>query len=132
MGVGRAQGTASADGRGLIPAPGEIWYAFTDAAHRRPVIIVSREELNRGGYVTIVPVTSKKFDARKSLPNCVPLFASRFGLQVDSTAQAENITLVAHSDLDIDCGAIGELDRTTMRALIKAIGHVIASDCEPA
>ncbi len=116
----------------MTPTPGEIWCAFADSPEKRPVVVVSREDLNGGGYVTIVPITSRKFDVRRNLPNCVPLLAGTFGLRVDSIAQAENTTLIAHSDLDMERGPIGELDAPTMRAVIKAIGNVIASDCEPA
>ena len=47
-------------------------------------------------------------------------------------AQAETITYLAVSDLDLDSGAIGVLDELRMLGLIKAIGHMLASDCEPA
>ena len=46
-------------------------------------------------------------------------------------AQAETITYLAVSDLDLDSGAIGVLDEARMRELIKAIGDMLASDCEP-
>lgn len=115
----------------MTPKPGEIWYGYTASGDKKRVIIVSREELNRGTYAVIVGITTKKFRQRKLLPNCVPLYAGRFGLTENSVAQAENITLVEYSDLDFQQGPIAELDRGTMRALVKAIGNVMASDCEP-
>jgi hypothetical protein len=33
--------------------------------------------------------------------------------------------------LDLDAGLIGALDAVTLRDVIKAIGYVIESDCEP-
>jgi hypothetical protein len=39
---------------------------------------------------------------------------------------------LAVSDLDVDSAAICILDEARMRELIKAIGHMLASDCEPA
>ena len=41
------------------------------------------------------------------------------------------MSYIAVVDLDLDQGPLGVLDEVRMRALIKAIGHVIASDCEP-
>jgi mRNA-degrading endonuclease toxin of MazEF toxin-antitoxin module len=95
------------------------------------VIVVSREELNRGRYVVAVMITSAKFDVRATLPNCLPLRAGRFGLTKDCVAQAETIAPYELSDLDLASGPIGVLDAATLRDLIKAVGHVMDSDCEP-
>lgn len=114
----------------MTPTPGEIWYGFAGATERKRVIIVSREELNRGGYVGMVPITLKKYGLRKNLRNCVPLAAGRFGLTENSVAQAENLTLVEYSDLDCEAGPIARVDVVTMRAVVKAIGYVIGSDCD--
>jgi mRNA-degrading endonuclease toxin of MazEF toxin-antitoxin module len=110
--------------------PGEIYLASTDAGIR-PVVVVSREELNRGNWLVAVLVTSTRFSLRSSLPHCVPFRAGEFGLDKDCVAQAETISYIAVVDLDMDQGVIGFLDEVRMRTLIKAIGHVIASDCEP-
>jgi hypothetical protein len=66
-----------------------------------------------------------------SLPHCLPFRAGEFGLTKDCVAQAETITYLAVSDLDLDAGAIGVLDESRLRGLIKAIGNVMGSDCEP-
>ena len=115
----------------MTPRPGEIWYGYTTSGGKKRVVVVSREGLNRGNYITIVPITSKRFESRKRLPNCVPLHAGRFDLSENCVAQAENMTLLDQSDLDFDRGPIAELDGETMRDLVKAIGNVIGSDCEP-
>jgi mRNA-degrading endonuclease toxin of MazEF toxin-antitoxin module len=110
--------------------PGEIYWANTDAGVR-PVVVVSREELNRGNWVVAVLITSAKFSLRSALPNCVPFRAGEFGLDKDCVAQAETISYIAASDLDLERGIRGVLDAERRRSLIKAIGHVIDSDCEP-
>jgi mRNA-degrading endonuclease toxin of MazEF toxin-antitoxin module len=110
--------------------PGEIYFAQTDAG-TRPVVVVSREELNRGNWIVAVLITSAKFALRSSLPHCVPFLSGECGLTKDCVAQAETISYVAVSDIDLDAGRIGIVDTVRMRALIKAIGHVINSDCEP-
>jgi hypothetical protein len=46
-------------------------------------------------------------------------------------AQAETISFIPIVDLDLDSGVLGSLDEVRLRDLIKAIGYVPASDCEP-
>ena len=110
--------------------PGEIYLADTDAG-KRPVVVVSREELNRGNWVVAVLITSARFALRSHLAHCVPFQAGEFGLTSDCVAQAETICFIGVADLDLDAGVLGVLDDTHHRALIRAIGYVMASDCEP-
>lgn len=56
-------------------AAGEIYIADFLEAGPHPVIIVSRENLNRGRYALVVVCTSARFSVRKDLPNCVPFRA---------------------------------------------------------
>jgi mRNA-degrading endonuclease toxin of MazEF toxin-antitoxin module len=109
---------------------GEVYLAATESGNR-PVIIVSRAELNRGRWVVAVPVTSAHFDTRSALPHCVPFETGEFGLTKDCVAQAEAITYIASSDLDLDAGAIGSLGEIRLRDLIKAAGNMMGSNCEP-
>jgi mRNA-degrading endonuclease toxin of MazEF toxin-antitoxin module len=132
MGEARAKGAGSV-GAGelvLMIRPGEIYLADTDAG-KRPAIIVSREELNRGHWVVAALITSTQFAVRSTLPHCVPFSAGEFGLTKDCVAQAEAITYIAVSELDLDAGVLGVLDEVRMRDLIKAIGNMMGSDCEP-
>jgi mRNA-degrading endonuclease toxin of MazEF toxin-antitoxin module len=109
--------------------PGEIYMADLGAAMPHPVIVVSREELNRDDRVVAVLVTSQKFAVRSTLAHCVPFNAGQFGFNKDCVAQCENILLV---DKDIlDPNPIGVLDDVALRDVVKAIGHVMDSDCEP-
>ncbi len=110
--------------------PGEIYLADTEAG-KRPAVIVSREELNRGRWVVAVLITSANFAARSSRPHCVPFRAGEFGLSKDCVAQAEAIAYLAIADLDIDAGILGVLDDVRMRDLIRAVGNMMGSDCEP-
>ena len=111
--------------------PGEVYLADFPQAGRRPVIVASREELNRGNYILVVVCTSARFAARQNLPNCVPFRAGDFGLTIDCVGQCENMISIERSRLDVAGGPIGVLDATKLRELVKAIGHVIESDCEP-
>lgn len=110
--------------------PGEIYLADT-ASGSRPAIVVSRESLNRGRYVVAVLCTSADFPVRSRQPNCVPFAVGEFGFTKDCVAQAESISVVPKADLHVDRGPIGVLDETAFRDLIRAIGHMLDSDCEP-
>lgn len=72
--------------------PSEIYMADLGQRNPHPVVVVSREEFNRGVYAVAVVITSAKFSARSRLPNCVPLRAGQFGLIKDCVAQAETIS----------------------------------------
>ncbi len=109
--------------------PGEVYMADLGEATPHPVIIVSREELNRGDRAVAVLCTSQKFAVRSTLPHCVPFQAGQFGFTKDCVAQCENIFLVAKDSLDIN--PIGVLSDADLRDVIKAIGYVIDADCEP-
>ncbi len=108
--------------------PGEV-YRLQES--RRPVIVVSREALNRGLYVVVVEVTTQRLDERRTLRNCVPFMAGQFGFDKDCVAQAESITFLKKTRLDLETGPIGNLSDEAMRDLVRAIGSVIAAECEP-
>lgn len=110
--------------------PGEIYWADLPMG-RRPIIVVSREDLNRGNYVVAVLCTSANFATRSQLPNCVPLQTGEFGVTKDCVAQCETISFVDKADIDTASGTIGVLDDARMRDVIRAIGHVVEADCEP-
>jgi mRNA-degrading endonuclease toxin of MazEF toxin-antitoxin module len=87
--------------------------------------------LNRGDYAVIVAFTTARQQQRRQLSNCVFFRAGVFGLPADCVAQCETISTVPIDQLDAGAGPIGKLDDATLRRVIKAIGFVIESDCEP-
>ena len=112
--------------------PGEIYRADFEEAGPHPVIVVSREDLNRGRYAMVVVCTSARFALRSKLPNCVAFQAGQFGFSADCVAQCENMLSIDKTQLDLEAGPIGVLDRRALRKVVKAIGYVSGSDCEPA
>ena len=112
--------------------PGEIYWVDL-ATGRRPGIVVSRESLNQGNYVVMVLCTTRRFAIRSKQPNCVPFQAGEFGMPSDCVAQCEAIYALEKGEIDIasGIGIIGRLDTARLRDVIKAIGEVIDSDCEP-
>lgn len=111
-------------------SPGEIYIADTPTG-TRPVIIVSRAELNRGTYVVAVLCTSARYQVRSALPNCVPFQAGEFGFTKDSVAQCEAITFLRKTDIHVGSGVIDVLRDDALRDVIRAVGNVLDADCEP-
>lgn len=112
--------------------PGQVYLADIGGSDARPIVIVSTEPHNRGRYVIAVPFTSAQFENRSKQRSCVPFAAGDFGLTKDCVAQADALSLLDISAVRIDIGPIGTLDDNAMRNIVRAIGHVIGSDCEPA
>jgi mRNA-degrading endonuclease toxin of MazEF toxin-antitoxin module len=93
-------------------------------------VVVSRQSLNRGKYVVIVPFTTTNLEVRRRQRSCVSFDEGDFGLTKDCVAQAEAIAQVRTVLLDANAGPLGYLDDDAMRDLVRAIGHVIESECE--
>ena len=111
--------------------PGEVYMADFGPAGPHTVIVVSREELNRGRYALAVVCTSARFAVRSKLSNCVPFQAGDFGFTADCVAQCENILSIDQAQLDLAGGPMGTFDEGALQKVIKSIGYVIKSDCKP-
>ena len=111
--------------------PGEIYWCHYDSQHVRPVVILSRESLNRGDYLVCVPFTSKRLPERRTLPNCVYFRAGQFGLLETCVARAEGITMLHQDDILVDDGPLGTLDDAALRDVVRAIGNMMGAECEP-
>jgi mRNA-degrading endonuclease toxin of MazEF toxin-antitoxin module len=111
--------------------PGEIYMEDFDQTYPHPVVVVSREELNRGDYVVAAVITSTKFAVRSKLANCVPLLAGTFGMTKDCVIQGETVGPIPTDQLDLANGPISQLDGVTLRDVVRAIGYVMEADCEP-
>ncbi len=112
--------------------PGEIYWANLPQAPRHPVVVLSREELNRGRQVLVALFTSARFEERRQLPNCVPFLAGSFGLTKNCVIQSQAIFSLEQTDLDRDDGPIGQLDENALRAVIRSVGYVLDAECKPA
>jgi mRNA-degrading endonuclease toxin of MazEF toxin-antitoxin module len=110
---------------------GEIFNYSDPSIPPHPVLVLSREELNRGDRVVAAIITSAKFALRSTFANCAVLKAGQFGMTKDCVVQAETVFNAPLANLDVSAGPIGKLDDLTLREVIKAIGYVFDSDCEP-
>ncbi|HEX8199822.1 MAG TPA: type II toxin-antitoxin system PemK/MazF family toxin [Isosphaeraceae bacterium] len=108
--------------------PGEVYLADFEEMGPHPVVVISRDELNRGNWVSAVLITSQRFEERSKQPNCVPLRAGEFGLSRDCVAQSESLFSIRRAELGEH---LGTLDDERWRELVKAVGNMMGSDCEP-
>lgn len=84
-------------------AQGELWLMETPNAKRRPVLIVSRNEVIPAlNNVVVAPVTSTLRD----IPTCIPVGPGE-GLDHESVASFDNLAAVPKSVLTTRLGALG-------------------------
>jgi mRNA interferase MazF len=113
-------------GTGSMKYQWHVFFAVLDPtrgseqAGRRPVLVISREQINQLlPVVNIIPLTSRKSDARVIYPNEVLIPAGTAGLRMDSIALCYQIRTLDKSRLEQD---LGELDDTNLRrAILEAI-----------
>lgn len=111
---------------------GEVYWADLPEAGPHMLIVVSREELNRGNRVLAVPVTSRHFERRSRLPNCVPFRSGEHGFSADCVAQCDAvISLLKMLIVDPESGPVATLPDEVFRDVVVAMGYVMDSTCEP-
>jgi len=85
------------------PLRGEIWFVHLPAdpsdKGRRPVVIVSLDARNRHEHAHTVLVVPLAANIHKDAPTHLFLPASETGLQSDSAARAEDITVIRKPSL---------------------------------
>lgn len=98
-------------------AQGELWLMETPNQKRRPVLIVSRNEvipvLNN---VVVAPVTS----TIRAIPTCIAV-GSDEGLDRDSVASFDNLAAIPKSVLTRRLGALGLEGRSAVCAALSAM-----------
>lgn len=86
-------------------SPGDVYLADIFEGGTRPVIVVSREQLNRG---LVVPVTSSRVGERRRYANYVFLPAGAGGVRDDSVAVTHLVQPVRLEMLRDKWGQISE------------------------
>lgn len=98
-------------------AQAELWLMETPNQKRRPVLVVSRNEvipvLNN---VVVAPVTG----TLRVIPTCIPLGREE-GVDRDSVATFDNLAAVPKSVLTIRLGALGPDGRDRICAALEAM-----------
>jgi mRNA interferase MazF len=94
--------------------------AGSEQAGTRPVLVISREQINQLlPVVNVIPLTSRKSATRVIYPNEVLLPAGTGGLRVDSIALCYQIRTLDKSRLERDLGAL--VDDNIRREIQQAI-----------
>lgn len=88
----------------------------------RPLLIVSRDDLNRGQSVLVVPFYSQQLDKRREFKSCVFFNAGESGLDKDCVAKCDEVGVFDRLELG---GKIGRASADKMEAIVEAIRWVI-------
>jgi mRNA interferase MazF len=102
-----------------VVAQTELWLMETPNSKRRPVLVVTRDEvipvLNN---VVVAPVTSTIRD----IPTCVPVGPDE-GIDHDSVATFDNLAAVPKSVLTVRLGALGVGGRRQICEALDAVAN---------
>ncbi len=112
---------------------GEVWQTIGEVDNEenkegRPLLIVSRDDLNRGDTVVAVPFYSQQLEKRKLLKWCVFFKRGIAGLRKDCVAKCDEIAFYDKLDIDWRHGKLGRMNVDEMNAVAKAIRYVIRDD----
>jgi mRNA-degrading endonuclease toxin of MazEF toxin-antitoxin module len=106
----------------VYPKQGEIWWTLFYEGWERPSIVVSRNDLNRGRLVLVVPCTTSRVQERAAYSNHVFLPAGTGELNKDTIAQAHLIQPVEVSYLE---RKMGKLHVEQLAEILLAIAWAI-------
>jgi mRNA interferase MazF len=116
-----------------VPLRGEIWFVQLPVdppeKGRRPVVIVSLDARNRherADTVLVVPLTTS---IHKDVPTHVFLPAGETGLQSDSAARAEDVTVIRKGSLIEPRTRLRQLAHIRICELSSKVS--IAMGCQP-
>jgi mRNA-degrading endonuclease toxin of MazEF toxin-antitoxin module len=102
--------------------PGEVHLADMFEGGLRPIVIVSREQLNRGTLSLCVPFTSSRVSERRRYANYVFVPAGTGGLRDDSVAVAHLVQPIRAESLRERWGAVPDV---TLQRILIAIAWSI-------
>jgi mRNA-degrading endonuclease toxin of MazEF toxin-antitoxin module len=106
----------------MTTLPGEVHLADVFEGGMRPVVIVSREQLNRGTLFLGVPLTSSRVSERRKYANYVFLAAGVGGVREDSVAVAHLVQPVRAEFLRERWGTLPD---TALQRILIAIAWSI-------
>lgn len=93
--------------------------------HNRPVVIVSRDELNGGHSVLLVPFYSQQLEKRTKLKHCVHFAAGEAGLDKECVAKADEVTCLEKTEINLKAGPIGSVKAQKMEKIVEAIRYSV-------
>jgi mRNA-degrading endonuclease toxin of MazEF toxin-antitoxin module len=105
-----------------VPRQGEVWRIDFAEDLERPGIVVSRDELNAGRLILVVPCTSERIDERARFENHVRLPAGAGGLPKQSVAQ---VHLIQPVDVSFFIRPYGRLDDEQLGEVLHALAWAV-------
>ncbi len=108
--------------------PGEVYLADFESIGPHYIAILAREELNRGRWVMVALISSRKYEVRRKLRNCIAIGAGEFGLTTDCVVLGESVINLLHEEL---LEHVGTFDDDRMRDVVRAVGYAMSAECEP-
>ena len=100
-------------------AQGELWLMETPNRKRRPVLVISRDDvIPVMNNVVVAPVTSTIRD----IPTCIPVGADE-GIDHDSVATFDNLAAVPKAVLTTRLGELGVGGRRRICAALDALAN---------
>lgn len=115
--------------RALVMERGQIYLLKPDSqGKQRPVVIVSRDDLNRSHSVVAMPCYSQQLEKRSRLKYCVLLCAGDGNLGKDCVVKADEISYLEKTELDLARGAVGRLKPEKMAQIMAALRYVVRDE----
>lgn len=115
------------------PRRGEIWFTklYVDPPGKgpRPILIVSTDSRNRHEGVDTVLAIPLTTSIHKDFPTHVLLLAGETGLSADSSARAEDITVILKADLIEPRSGLRQISHTRICQMARAVQ--LAIGCIP-
>lgn len=90
----------------------------------RPLLILSRVELNGGYDLLVAPFTTRKLDVRVGRRQYVLFEAGEYGLPERCVLQLDSITRIPIAKLDSAQGRLGIVDSDRMKLIEASIANV--------
>ncbi len=93
----------------------------SEQAGNRPVVIVSRNGINRSSPVIVIAPISKYRQSKKIYPSQHLVKADNNGLRVDSIVKCEQIRAIAKSRLQEKRGSLAQKDLVKIDEALKIV-----------
>ncbi len=94
----------------------------------RPIVVVSRDDLNRGECVLAVPFYSQQLEKRKKFGFCAFFNSGEGGLLSDCVAKGDEITLLDKDEIDFPRGILGTFTAPQMVRVVNAVRYAMRDD----
>ena len=96
-----------------------------DGDKERPIVVISRDELNRGDRILAVPFYSQQLEKRAKQKWCALFKAGEGGLKKDCVAKGDEIQLIDPAEILWARGKLGRFNAEQMARVTLAVRHAM-------